>query len=421
MDTAATDLSSLVIDTATMSGVTINGNAGAVASEAQVITGTNAADTVNAGTQNTTVNGGASDDTINGGTGNDNLNGDAGNDTIDAGAGNDTINGGAGADSLKGNSGNDTISGDAGNDDLLGDSGTDTLSGGDDDDILNGGADKDSLNGGAGVDFMIGGAGADTMTGGAGVDTFAYASAGVVTIAEDTAGANGVKEVQTVTISGTCAAGETITLTDTASETAAYTVLQGDSASDIAAGLKAAADTAAGGGTFDVFTATVSGAVITLTEAVAGGNDLAAVTSASTNAQAANTDASIAVASGTVSGYDVITDFNSSEDKILLGGSNALAGVAAASPTAGANAKISTNAVATFAETDDTLAEIIATLVADTTNVANNEVVTFEFDGNTYIYGAGGTAGGATDYMIELTGVTDLGTASISSGMLSFS
>lgn len=141
-----------------------------------------------------------------------------------------------------------------------------------------------------------------------------------------------------------------------------------------------------------------------------------------TTAVAANSNASIAVSGGVVSGYDMITDFNAAENTILLGGSNALVGVAAASATAGANVKIaSTGGVATFAAADDTLAEIVATLVADTTNVTNDEVVVFEFGENTYVYGAGGTAGGTTDYMIELTGVTDLGTAAISSGELSFS
>ena len=74
---------------------------------------------------------------------------------------------------------------------------------------------------------------------------------------------------------------------------------------------------------------------------------------------------------------------------------------------------------AEVADVDAELADVAA-LVADSTNLADNEVAFFEFDGSTYVYGAGTTADAATDYLIQLVGVTGLTTATISSGSLSF-
>jgi Ca2+-binding RTX toxin-like protein len=413
MDVANTNLSSLVIDTETMSGVTINGNSGNVASEAQVIVGTNASDTINVGSQNSTASGGAANDSINGGTGNDTLNGDTGNDTIDGGAGNDTLNGGAGDDKLKGNSGNDTINGDAGADDILGDSGTDTLNGGADADKINGGDDKDVIDGGASGDFIVGGAGADTLTGGAGADKFVYATAGVITEGGSTA--------VTYTLTGTFMAGEVLRITDSTGTafTASYTVAQGDSLTAIAAGLKAAYNTA------DTSTdAANTGAVLTITGLAASAGAAVVLTSV-----AAQSNSAVAVSGTTVSGYDKIVDFTSAEDTIVLGAGALVSSASTPAPTAGVNVKVSANSVVTFAAADDTLAEIIAVLVADSAasgkTLGSEKVVTFELNGNSYVYGTGlidgSNAAGANDFLIELTGVSGLGTAAIASGVLSFS
>jgi len=108
-------------------------------------------------------------------------------------------------------------------------------------------------------------------------------------------------------------------------------------------------------------------------------------------------------------GIDVITDFNTGGADILrLAAANNVAG---AGGTANATTQVTVSAggKATFAAADDTLAEMITTLVADG-NITANEVVFFEFSGSTYVYGAGATADGSDDFMIKLTGVTGLTT-----------
>lgn len=107
------------------------------------------------GDGNDTVWGGAGADRIQGQGGHDVLFGEAGNDVIFGGDGNDWIEGGPGADNLQGDAGNDTILG---------------------------GAEGDILRGGAGNDWLDGGTGADVMYGGPGNDTFVAAEAGDVVI-----------------------------------------------------------------------------------------------------------------------------------------------------------------------------------------------------------------------------------------------
>jgi Ca2+-binding RTX toxin-like protein len=80
---------------------------------------------------------------------------------------NDSLFGTGGADEIHGRFGNDFLSGGGGNDWLFGEEGNDTL---------NGGAGTDTLNGGSGNDTLTGGAGADALIGGDGFDTANYAS-----------------------------------------------------------------------------------------------------------------------------------------------------------------------------------------------------------------------------------------------------
>ena len=190
------------------------------------ITGTNAANTVNATTtvasqplptaEEDTIfgNGGADtlrglggNDTIDGGIGNDTLNGDAGNDTLIGGSGNDTLNGGIGNDAMSGGVGNDTYVVDNESDQAIENlgEGTDvvqatltsytlstnfesltftgvgsftgtgnelnnTVNGAAGDDTLNGGFGNDIANGNEGADTLNGDDGADTLNGGAGKD-----------------------------------------------------------------------------------------------------------------------------------------------------------------------------------------------------------------------------------------------------------
>ncbi|WP_427452897.1 pre-peptidase C-terminal domain-containing protein [Litorimonas sp. WD9-15] len=117
------------------------------------------------------INGADDNDLVQGGGGNDTLNGDAGDDRILGDAGADELNGGEGADTLNGGADDDTLNGDSGNDDLIGGSGADTLNGGEGDDQLLGGSGNDTLDGGAGGDLLLGGSGNDMLTGGDGIDT----------------------------------------------------------------------------------------------------------------------------------------------------------------------------------------------------------------------------------------------------------
>jgi Ca2+-binding RTX toxin-like protein len=129
---------------------------------ADIIYGTNSAETINAQD---------GDDTVYGLAGNDTLNGDAGNDSLYGGTGIDILNGGLGDDYLNGSSG-DTLNGGDGNDTLQGGYGT----------TLSGGAGDDSLIGDngyywsstAGNDLLIGGEGNDSLYGYYGNDVYEF-------------------------------------------------------------------------------------------------------------------------------------------------------------------------------------------------------------------------------------------------------
>ncbi|QQS10754.1 MAG: hypothetical protein IPK81_14025 [Rhodospirillales bacterium] len=150
------------------------------------VTGSTAANGVEAGAGDDTVYGAAAADTLGGGSENDALyGGDNGSDsTVSVSGGYDTLFGG---DILYGDSGVDTLYGDAGRDTVFGGSGNDVLYGGANGsdatfadgtlyETLYGG---DSLYGDSGDDTLVGGADndahGDTLDGGAGSDTVSYA------------------------------------------------------------------------------------------------------------------------------------------------------------------------------------------------------------------------------------------------------
>jgi Ca2+-binding RTX toxin-like protein len=210
--------------TLTNTGLTGLGTDTLSAVEQASLTGTGAADTLNASgfTGPVTLVGGAGNDALMGGAGNDVLNGGADNDSIVGGGGvnrvvesnasfvltdsqltglgtdvlanvqqawligtgaNDALNAAAftkGPVTLDGGLGNDTLTGGTLNDSLLGGGGDDSLLGGLGNDSLTGGAGNDSLDGGGGtgdrlietgdVDFTLGaslltGLGSDALTG----------------------------------------------------------------------------------------------------------------------------------------------------------------------------------------------------------------------------------------------------------------
>lgn len=80
----------------------------------------------------------------------------------------------AGADVITGSQSADTLYGYAGGDDISGRGGQDTIRGGDGADDINGGASNDLILGQAGNDVLDGGGGKDTLTGGPGNDAFHF-------------------------------------------------------------------------------------------------------------------------------------------------------------------------------------------------------------------------------------------------------
>ncbi len=140
---------------------------------ADVIIGTNNAETIDGGNSDDRIcsfggadqiEGGNGNDLIDAGAGDDLVNDDNGNDTILGGDGNDRVDDGNGNDRIEGGAGEDTLNGGNGNDVVLGGNGNDTLIGGDGDDFLSGGSGNDTLTGSAGADCFIGGLGNDTAT-----------------------------------------------------------------------------------------------------------------------------------------------------------------------------------------------------------------------------------------------------------------
>ena len=91
----------------------------------------------------------------------ENIRGGSMNDSLYGSAEYERLQGGGGNDDLQGRDGRDTLEGDDGNDTLSGGDDWDTLEGGDGVDSLDGGAGSDWLNGGAGDDFIDGGADSD--------------------------------------------------------------------------------------------------------------------------------------------------------------------------------------------------------------------------------------------------------------------
>ena len=171
------------------------------------LTGSAFADSLHGNSGANVLNGGAGSDALMGGAGADTLEGSEGSDIayyMDSTAGvvvllyTDTASGGdaegdelnsiehvvgsgydddlwgddggnflmglSGEDTLKGFGGSDSLWGGSGNDSLHGMDGVDTLRGEEGNDNLNGGNDDDFLDGGTGIDSMVGGTGNDTYT-----------------------------------------------------------------------------------------------------------------------------------------------------------------------------------------------------------------------------------------------------------------
>ena len=308
---------------------------------------------------------------------------------------------------------------------VYGAAGADTISGGAGADILSGAAGTDTVSGGAGADVISGGAAADSLSGGTGADVFAYTSQGSLAMVETTNGATGVKEVGTLTITGSYVAGEVITITDSGGNAPTYTVLAGDSISDVAAGITASG-IALGGFLYDPV---ATAGVIVFTETASGNANIAVLTSSVTTQILKEADSGVLVTGAVVTLFDKISDFAKAEDSIALpnvptvaaSGNTSTAGVSGTpGTTATSNVAVAAGGKVTFATADDTLAERIVAIAADDTDLADSEVAFFEHGGNTYVYAADDTSNATADGMIELTGVTGLTTLTVTAGVLTF-
>lgn len=160
------------------------------------VTGSYAADYIDAGGGDDTVRGGGGGDMLVGGDGHDSLVGETGEDLLEGGLGNDTLNGGSGDDEVSGEAGDDNLNGamgdDAlegglghdwlvgggGHDEIAGGLGDDTAQGGVGNDVLSGDGGNDLLRGGGGDDVLDGGLGRDTLVGGPGADIFVLSDYG---------------------------------------------------------------------------------------------------------------------------------------------------------------------------------------------------------------------------------------------------
>lgn len=116
------------------------------------------------------INGSSGKDTLEGTSGDDTISGGKGFDDILAGAGDDKAFGGLGKDLLVGGAGADDLHGDNWNDGLFGGSGNDNLYGGSSQDLLVGGSGNDLLDGGSGDDALMDRSGSDVLYGGDGDD-----------------------------------------------------------------------------------------------------------------------------------------------------------------------------------------------------------------------------------------------------------
>jgi Ca2+-binding RTX toxin-like protein len=265
-------------------------------------------------------------------SGNDTLTGTAAADRLNAFGGDDVLIGGAGADTLNGGTGFDiasystatagvtaSLAAPAGNTgDAAGDvySSIEGLIGSGFNDTLTGDAGANSLTGGAGNDTLDGGAGADMLVGGSGNDTYLVESAGDLVVIETAA--EGTDEVRASAAAYALSA-NVENLTYTGSGTFAGTgnaldnVMSGGAGDDLLDG-GAGNDTLIGGAGNDTYVVDAAGDVVT--EAAAGGTDELRTTLASTTL-GANLE------NLTFTGTGAFVGTGNTLDNVITGGSGA--------------------------------------------------------------------------------------------------
>jgi len=261
-------------------------------------------------------------------------------------------------------------------------------------DALTGSSTKaNTIYGGAGNDTITGGSVADVIDGGEGTDTFVanlaeQAGASTTVGAVINLSADALTQASVFTATGnyltgaapTVAAGTATYLFDTESTTNASVVdtlvsienVTGTTGTDYIVG-STGVNVINGGAGADVLTGN-------------GGNDVFA----------------FADNQSTTAAADSITDYALGDIIRLVAADNVAGASVAAGTEATSNVEVSAGGKVTFAAADDTLAEMLVALAADTTDIATNEVVFFELGADTYIF----NNVGGTDDLIKLVGVT---------------
>ena len=112
-----------------------------------------------------------------------------------------------------------------------------------------------------------------------------------------------------------------------------------------------------------------------------------------------------------VAAKDTITDFNTGgSDVLTFGGNTTVLAAEANGTTATSDVDTSAGGKITFAAADDTYAEQLVAVQADTQLDAVGSIAFWELSGDTYVYYAGAATGNADDQIIILQGVTGLTT-----------
>ena len=429
-------------DTLTLSGTSADLNAATDAQlvNVEAITASAAATiTLSNQTEAFTITGSNGADTITGGSDNDTIVGFVGADTVDGGAGTDTLQlrligtsatlnaatdaqlvnveaiatSAAATINLSKQTDGFVVAGSAGIDTITGSTGNDTISGGAGNDVITGGAGNDTFTGGTGNDTFNVDLGTDTITDLSGSDNLVVswgATANATVTAAFIATAATINNSTASLISagfGINMALATGTTGYKITNTGGGATLVGSINDDTLTG-GVAADTLTGGAGSDRFI-------------INGGSSLATL--------GASGDA------GTVSGYDVITDFNTAVDLLNLQGASigpstfASVGSNDSALTISGAKVMSHNLVNGLITFDDTDTFTTALSLTSTTNVAaavdylqKNDLgdagatvaftATINSVAHTYIYEqVGATQNTANDILVDLTGVTisDLG------------
>jgi len=231
--------------------------------------------------------------------------------------------------------------------------------------IVSTGSTANAIAGGAGGAAGTGGTGSGSGTTGAS-GTAGAAGSSIVINTNGTINVSGTRDIDIGTVSGT-------NLTVNASTFTGKLTVVGEAGNNTIIG-GSAVDTINAGGGQDTITG-------------GGGNDIIAFTDNQS----------------TTTASDSITDFTLNGDVIRLVAADNVAGASATGgTTATNNVQVATGGKVTFASADDTLAEKLTAIAADTTDVATNEVAFFEHGSDTYIF----NNIGGTDDLIKLTGVT---------------